>query len=538
MRPENLETTVDYYPALLWLMGEVDSGTTNLVMQEFKRRFADIIPVDHYEVYDSGVIKWEKSVRWSRQALFNVGFMGSGGRGIWIITTEGRDWLNRYPDGGGRKLIELIYQTNKSKYRQHKNRVSDPLTEQKPRVASKIDKRTLTWRGKTWPVNRAELINQAKQILLDHVPLDATRFTKWYILIDDQPISPKWLFHLITGADYADFDSPTARRKLSQIGFESIQLDNEMNGKDDLPLKVGSLLARMDKDVRDEVLLQMAELVVEMLPHEYRHFNVKHYAGTNYIQFDYPEFTGSHYEFILSRVGFKFAIHFESNQELNLSRMEWIKPHVNSISEAFGMEVIAERMGQKWASVHSVIPYSELSNWRWVTQFLQGKEELDELLESKSPIGFITITNAILSNHPGLDIAEIEDHVYISTLFARFIVETYEYVYKAIQTFPNTRKRRRSASLTKSDDGKKEIYNKVDEQVEQINQFLAGRLANRPSDEQLCDWVHFSYQVGLYNEGANLFDYIDANELGNDWLYKRAKKYSQVCRLKSQAGKP
>jgi hypothetical protein len=116
MRPNKLEKTNDYRPALLWLMGKIKSGTTNYVIEEFGNRFSDIIPPEHYEENNSGEIKWDWAVRWSRQDLYNSGLMGSGGRGIWTITDDGLTWLKKYPDGGGQRLLQLIYQTKKDKY--------------------------------------------------------------------------------------------------------------------------------------------------------------------------------------------------------------------------------------------------------------------------------------------------------------------------------------------------------------------------------------------------------------------------------------
>jgi hypothetical protein len=69
-----------------------------------------------------------------------------------------------------------------------------------------------------------------------------------------------------------------------------------------------------------------------------------------------------------------------------------------------------------------------------------------------------------------------------------------------------------------------------DTQITAIRDFLNGR-AGRPSDEVLCDWVHFCYNFELYREGRDLFGLIDPSQV-NDWYYDRAKRLAKVCAMK------
>jgi len=82
----------------------------------------------------------------------------------------------------------------------------------------------LIWQGRTWQVNRQTLIAQVKDWIVRGLPEEAIRYKDWYIDIDGQPVSPKWLFHLITDAGYNEFDSPLAREKLSKMGFVSLRV--------------------------------------------------------------------------------------------------------------------------------------------------------------------------------------------------------------------------------------------------------------------------------------------------------------------------
>jgi len=95
------------------------------------------------------------------------------------------------------------------------------------------------WRGVHYPVNLRQLQSTISRQIVSGLPEEALRFRDWYIEVEGQPVSPKWIFHLITGAGYNEFDAPTARNKLAQIGLIAkpvvsepvvIQLPLEVNG--------------------------------------------------------------------------------------------------------------------------------------------------------------------------------------------------------------------------------------------------------------------------------------------------------------------
>jgi hypothetical protein len=129
------------------------------VIQEFGRRFADLIPSEHYEENASGNIKWEWAVRWSRQDLFDSGLMGSEGTGIWTITDQGRKWLDQYPDGDGQKLLELIYQQKKL-MSGRKKLTTNPIRETTRDTSRKI----VQGGDRTIDIAHSILDNQIKQV--------------------------------------------------------------------------------------------------------------------------------------------------------------------------------------------------------------------------------------------------------------------------------------------------------------------------------------------------------------------------------------
>ena len=97
-KPQKLEIGRDYSPALLWLMDRLESARVSDVLAAFEESFRDHIPEEHYEKTQRGHIKWQHYVAWSRFHLVDAGLMGSGGRGVWTVTPDGKDWLGENPD--------------------------------------------------------------------------------------------------------------------------------------------------------------------------------------------------------------------------------------------------------------------------------------------------------------------------------------------------------------------------------------------------------------------------------------------------------
>jgi len=110
MKPGRLNSATDYHLALLWLMDRLQSARASEATAAFGEEFGAIIPAEHREVNESGRIKWEHYVAWSRLALVRAGLMGSGGRGVWAITPQGKAWLREHPDADAADLAAFIRQ--------------------------------------------------------------------------------------------------------------------------------------------------------------------------------------------------------------------------------------------------------------------------------------------------------------------------------------------------------------------------------------------------------------------------------------------
>lgn len=66
-------------------------------------------------------------------------------------------------------------------------------------------------------------------------------------------------------------------------------------------------------------------------------------------------------------------------------------------------------------------------------------------------------------------------------------------------------------------------------QTRQIRRYLDGSV-ERPSDEELCEWIEFCYENKLYSEGTRLFREADAGSVSED-VYARVRKQAEACRM-------
>jgi hypothetical protein len=461
MKPETLHVATDYRLALLWLMDRLESARVSEVNAAFEREFGDFIPAEHRETTEkTGYIKWQHYVAWSRFDLVQAGLMGSGGRGVWTITPAGETWLRENPRANHAGLAALI----------------------KPGDDEAIA--GFRWRGAQYSITRRTLFSRARRLLKDGPPAEALRFRDWAVFVGDQPVSVKWLFALVTNADYSDFDSPTARRALSQIGIEAQQVGE---AEEPAPAPARRTRGANRVEQRDEFLAQVAEHLSSNLPAQANHGEIKFVAGRNYLQVAYAEFPRSHYELRLARGSDEVAFHLEGSRDDNLARLAMLVPHQKELAAAMGHSVVAERWGQNWARLAIDLPSASWTN-------SQARK--------------------------------------YAVLLARFVKVTYPCVQDAFAAVPGRRRPRKKKPVpTGSPEGQPHAI--LDQQLAHIRTFLQGR-SSRPSDVVLCDWVQFCYTFELFDEGYELFKLIVPSEV-NDWLYGRTKKLAQVCRIRAQS---
>ena len=461
MKPQKLDVSTDYRLALLWLMARLESARKDQVIAAFEEAFGDLIPAEHRETNKSGRIKWEHYVAWSRFDLVGAELMGSGGRGVWTITPAGKEWLLKNPNADSADLSVFI------------------------RQKSAEGASGFQWRGKQYTISKRALLSRARRSLKEGPPKEALRYKGWAVFVGDQPVSVKWLFSLATGADYNQFDSPTARRALSKIGIEVQPV-----GKQTSPVPQESLprISRAERKARRQAFFeQVAERIPQYLPKQARHGDIRVHEGMNYMQLTYAEFPGAHYELVLGRSDDRLAIHFEASREKNMGRLAIFESHQEELSAEMGHPVIADPWGQNWTRIVLHLPRAA-----WTSQQAEA----------------------------------------YAKLMGRFVDATFSLLRQAFDAVPPGQRRRRAKTTTDSSawDGSRP-HVVLEERLDQIRRFLQGR-AVRPSDEVLCDWVQFCCNFELFAEGYELFKLVDPSAV-NDWLYKRTKRLATVCHIRS-----
>lgn len=93
------------------------------------------------------------------------------------------------------------------------------------------------------------------------------------------------------------------------------------------------------------------------------------------------------------------------------------------------------------------------------------------------------------------------------------------------------RKQQSVTPLPKFSTELKNAHQKLEQEIRTIQEYLRGVSSYQPSDEVLCDWVHFCYNFELYAEGVDLFTFIDGSKV-NSWYFGRTKKIAKVCEQK------
>ena len=328
MKPNVLDRATDYRLALLWLMDRLESARASEATAAFGEEFGSIIPAEHRVANESGRIRWEHYVAWARFDLVRAGLMGSAGRGVWTITPQGQVWLGENPNADHADLVAFIKQGR-----------------------AKV-KSGFQWRGEYYSITKRALFSRARRLLAEGPPREALRFRDWAVLVDDRAVSVKWLFALATDANYNEFDSPTARRALSQIGIEAQQV-----GEAGEPAQRRRGVSRVER--RDEYLAQVGGHLSSSLPTQASHGEIKPVPGRNWLKIDYAEFPRSHYELRLARGLDEIAFHLEGKREDNLARLAVLVPNQPEFTATLGHSVVAERWGQNWARLAIDLPAAQ-----------------------------------------------------------------------------------------------------------------------------------------------------------------------------------
>lgn len=352
-------------------------------------------------------------------------------------------------------------------------------------------KTSFDWRGRTWQVSRQELLEKVRGWIKSGLPIEATRFTNWAIDIDNNRISPKWLFHLITGAGYHEFDSSQARDKLSQIGFVATSIDSMPDSIEDFLDKNVFIWFGGKPTDRAAFFQSIEKMMKDEFPDTFQKSEFRFPNRVNWFEVRFPDLVGL-YSFRLARQFDEYAYYFNGNTQEAKVLVQHLEPLIQGLSEQIGYPLSASANYSKtWGRFGFEISHG------LKTCDIQYKEKTYE---------------------------DITAH-----LFGVFIQITHELL---INFMP---RRRKSRTQKRSDVAGKTSpeYQSLLAKLETIKQVLSGNFVS-PGDEVLCDWVHFCYDFGLYKEGQMLFTLVAPDQV-NPWYYERTKKFARLCSIKLAA---
>jgi DNA modification methylase/predicted RNA-binding Zn-ribbon protein involved in translation (DUF1610 family) len=75
----------------------------------------------------------------------------------------------------------------------------------------------------------------------------------------------------------------------------------------------------------------------------------------------------------------------------------------------------------------------------------------------------------------------------------------------------------------------------TDMTARQITGYLENTSEYQPKDDELCEWIEFCYNSGLFQEGTELFCRLNENMVIAE-VFKKAKKIAEICKLKMFEG--
>ncbi len=120
-----LEAYGDFFVPLMRILDGLPNraGKSGDVLRLLEQTYRDQIVPHLYTQNQSGNIRWEHNVRWSREKLKLLGFFDAPQHGIWQLTEKGHQWLAEHPEA-----MHLSVEKSKPK---RKNRTAPPPPTQK-----------------------------------------------------------------------------------------------------------------------------------------------------------------------------------------------------------------------------------------------------------------------------------------------------------------------------------------------------------------------------------------------------------------------
>ena len=517
--PHQFERYREYLAPLLSLMGQIGSAPSSDVKQQFLNNYNQFIPIKDNKVMDSGKLYWSYNLEWARSDLNQLGLMESPGRGIWAISEDGHIWLKTHSDYA------------------HATQTIDTFLSERSRALRGVF-RTQTsyrfeWNGREFLANANDLLRNATDLIAEGNHPDAFTDKDWYVALNDQKVSPKWLFQILTGAAYDEFVTYQAviilrsmGLPIFKVGESEVQPSAEQSSK---PVTRYQAKA-YDLDATTVTLFytEVEKLLAQKLSDFAANARIHSHPELKYIQISFPEF--SFMRFVMElRQEDEFSWRFESqDKEANYQRLEKALPSVERWRESLKTAILAEKWGERRARIGIILSIADKNG---IVYMKSDAISSAEILRLRGKNIFEELLKQFAEQMPAAPFWEIKAKAY-ATLIAQFI----QVSLPDLQTlFANQVRTRRTPAIqdkTQANSNARQ-YELIDQKINEIRDFLSGRSVRIPKDEELCDWIQLCYMIELHREGQTLFTFVQTQTLNNDWLYRRTKRYADLCRLKA-----
>ena len=346
-----------------------------------------------------------------------------------------------------------------------------PLREAGPPLSSDRA-HTLLIGGQSITFTAGHVLEIARREIARGLPPAARNFHSWVVEVDGQQVGVKWLFGLATGMSHADFKLGQARRTFEHLGLAVHRFEDATASE-----VADTISEDQQEELSKPAFIEQVRAALDGLLVSAELTATLKTPWDQLIQVNFAAFSGCHYVVWVHTRTIEVGLHFQTSRKLNYARLEWFYPHREALSRALDEEVRAEKWGENAARVFYELPRPPLS----ATVAAEFAGRLIALIQGTLPI----LREAFVSR---TERPRIEAHVEAPTR-VHAIVE-----------------------------------------IATLRNFLTGR-SGRPSDERLCDWVHFCYEFELYREGRDLFALVDPTQV-NPWYYERAKRLAKVCAMK------
>jgi hypothetical protein len=171
------------------------------------------------------------------------------------------------------------------------------------------------------------------------VPPEAMRFKQWYVEVDGEKLSAKWVLSLVNGLPVREFKTGDARRELARLGLEPLSTSGTPRIQQTTP--------SVPELSREGFLRAILARLEGRLP-----AGVKNRPFNMYmLQLASPA-ASTHFELRLLKRYTEIALHFEGTRERNLAYLEQFRPHLRALGKRLKGPVYGEEWGTNYARVY------------------------------------------------------------------------------------------------------------------------------------------------------------------------------------------